>query len=217
MKQNSITALVGRSGVGKTTLINLLLRFYEPVCGSIFIDNYNIRNITLSSLRKNIGIVLQKPYLFSGTIEENIKYGCKNITKDEDILYAAKNADAHNFIISLPSQYKTSIGERGILLSAGQQQRIALARIFLKNPKILILAADRFSVDLQSEAIIYKTIQKLMLNRTVLIIAHRLSTIQKASNIIVLDDKSIKQIGNHEELIKKDGIYKELYKFVARI
>ena len=110
VKQNSITALVGRSGVGKTTLINLLLRFYEPVCGSIFIDNYNIRNITLSSLRKNIGIVLQKPYLFSGTIEENIKYGCKNITKDEDILYAAKNADAHNFIISLPSQYKTSIG-----------------------------------------------------------------------------------------------------------
>lgn len=217
VKQNSITALVGRSGVGKTTLINLLLRFYEPVCGSIFIDNYNIRNITLSSLRKNIGIVLQKPYLFSGTIEENIKYGCKNITKDEDILYAAKNADAHNFIISLPSQYKTSIGERGILLSAGQQQRIALARIFLKNPKILILDEAVSSVDLQSEAIIYKTIQKLMLNRTVLIIAHRLSTIQKASNIIVLDDKSIKQIGNHEELIKKDGIYKELYKFVARI
>ncbi len=204
-------ALVGRSGVGKTTLVSLIPRFYDPTSGSITIDGHNIRNVKLMSLRKQIGIVSQETFLFNGTIKDNIAYGKMEAT-DEEIVDAAKKANAHNFIMSLEKGYDTPVGERGVKLSGGQRQRIAIARAILRDPRILILDEATSAVDAESEALIQDALEKLMKDRTTIIIAHRLSTILRADKIIVLDERKIKETGSHQELLAKNGLYARLYK-----
>jgi len=203
-------AIVGPSGGGKTTLCNLIPRFYEVEKGSITIDGIDIRNFTQQSLRKNIGIVQQDVFLFSGSVRENIAYGKLN-TSDEEIISAAKDASAHEFIMSLENGYDTYIGERGVLLSGGQKQRISIARIFLKDPSILILDEATSALDSETEAVIQKALEDLMQNRTALVIAHRLSTIKKANRIIVLTDEGIVETGSHDDLITFNGHYSRLY------
>jgi len=204
-------ALVGRSGVGKTTLVSLIPRFYDPTSGSITIDGHNIRNVKLMSLRRQIGIVSQETFLFNGTIKDNIAYGKMKAT-DEEIVDAAKKANAHNFIMSLEKGYDTPVGERGVKLSGGQRQRIAIARAILRDPRILILDEATSAVDAESEALIQDALEKLMKDRTTIIIAHRLSTILRADKIIVLDERKIEEIGSHQELLAKNGLYTRLYK-----
>ncbi|MBZ4664573.1 MAG: transporter ATP-binding protein [Caloramator sp.] len=204
-------AIVGPSGVGKTTLCSLIPRFYDVDSGSIYVDDINIKDIKLKSLRQNIGIVQQDVFLFAGTIRENIAYGKLDAT-DEEIINAAKAANAHDFIMELEDGYDTYIGERGVKLSGGQKQRISIARMFLKNPPILILDEATSSLDNQSEAIIQKSIEELSKNRTTFIIAHRLATVKKAKRIIVLTENGIEEEGTHSELMEKKGVYYELYK-----
>lgn len=203
-------ALVGPSGAGKTTLCNLIPRFYEITEGQILIDNIDIRDVTLKSLRENIGIVQQDVFLFTGTIKENILYGNPNAS-DEEIMEAAKNASIHDFIMSLPNGYDTYVGERGVKLSGGQKQRISIARVFLKNPPILILDEATSALDNETELMIQASLEKLAKGRTTIVVAHRLSTIKNADKIIVLTEKGIEEQGNHEELMKKHGIYEKLY------
>ncbi|KYH35157.1 putative multidrug export ATP-binding/permease protein [Clostridium tepidiprofundi DSM 19306] len=203
-------ALVGPSGGGKTTICHLIPRFYEISEGEILIDGINIRNVTLKSLRKNIGIVQQEVFLFTGTIKENILYGKPGATDDE-IIEAAKNANIHDFILSLPEGYDTYIGERGVKLSGGQKQRISIARVFLKNPPILILDEATSALDNNSEIIIQKSLEKLSKERTTLVVAHRLSTIVNADEILVLTNEGIKERGSHDELIEREGIYAQLF------
>ncbi len=203
-------AFVGPSGAGKTTICSLIPRFYEVSKGSILIDGINIKDIRLRSLRENIGVVQQDVFLFSGTISENIRYGNINASQ-EDVIKAAKLANAHEFILKLPNGYDTYTGERGVMLSGGQKQRIAIARIFLKNPSILILDEATSSLDNENERIIQSSFEKLSENRTTLVIAHRLATIQNAHRIVVLTDEGIQEQGTHSELIEKNGIYKDLY------
>jgi ATP-binding cassette subfamily B protein len=210
VEEGETVAIVGPSGAGKTTLLSLLPRFYEIDQGEITIDGIDIKDITLKSLRKNIGIVQQDVFLFSGTIRENIAYGKLDATKDE-IIAAAKAANAHDFISSLPDKYETYIGERGAKLSGGQKQRISIARMFLKNPPVLILDEATSSLDNNSEAIIQKSIEELSKNRTTFIIAHRLATIKKAKRIIVLTENGIEEEGSHKKLIEKKGLYYDLY------
>lgn len=204
-------ALVGPTGVGKTTIISLLARFYEPVSGSIKIDGFNLRDITLESLRDQISIVLQDVFLFNGTVYENIAYGCKDTTR-EDIEKAAKIANAHEFISQMPDGYNTVIGERGIRLSGGQKQRLAIARAVLRDTPILILDEATASVDVQTEAQIQKAIGQLAGTRTIIVIAHRLSTVRRADNILVIKDGIIAEQGTHEELLEQSGLYSELCK-----
>lgn len=204
-------ALVGSSGVGKTTISNLIPRFYEAQKGDIIIDNTNIKDIKLHSLRKNIGFVQQDVFIFWGTIRENILYGNPDAT-DREIVEAARKANIHEFIMDLKNGYDTIVGERGVKLSGGQKQRIAIARVFLKNPPILILDEATSSLDNATELAIQKSIEHLAKDRTTIIIAHRLSTIKNADEILVLTDNGIKEKGSHEELIKLEGIYWELYK-----
>ncbi|MCX7694939.1 MAG: ABC transporter ATP-binding protein/permease [Caloramator sp.] len=204
-------AIVGPSGVGKTTLCSLIPRFYDVDCGSIYVDDINIKDIKLKSLRQNIGIVQQDVFLFAGTIRENIAYGNLDAS-DEEIIKAAKAANAHDFIMELEDGYDTYIGERGVKLSGGQKQRISIARMFLKNPPILILDEATSSLDNQSEAIIQKSIEELSKNRTTFIIAHRLATVKNAKRIIVLTEKGIEEEGTHSELMEKKGVYYELYR-----
>jgi len=205
-------AFVGPSGAGKTTLCNLLPRFYELDNGKISIDGISIKDIKLSSLRKNIGIVQQDVFLFNGTVRDNIAYGKSNTT-EEEIVSAARKANAHSFIMNLSDEYETNVGERGIKLSGGQKQRISIARSFLKNPPILILDEATSSLDNKSEKIIQKSLEKLSRDRTTLVIAHRLSTVQNADEIIVLTDKGIVERGTHKQLItKSNGMYRKLYK-----
>lgn len=204
-------ALVGPSGVGKTTISNLIPRFYETVKGEIKIDDINIRDIKLYSLRKNIGFVQQDVFIFWGTIRENILYGKPEAT-DEEIIEAAKKANIHDFIIGLKNGYDTIVGERGVKLSGGQKQRIAISRVFLKNPPILILDEATSSLDNATELAIQRSIEELAKNRTTIIIAHRLSTIKNADEIIVLTDDGIEERGNHDNLIDQGGIYSQLYK-----
>jgi ATP-binding cassette subfamily B protein len=204
-------ALVGSSGVGKTTLCSLIPRFYEVNTGKILLDGVDIRDIKLRSLRKNIGIVQQDVYLFAGTVLENIRYGKLEAT-DEEIIEAAKNANAHEFIMELPDGYDTYIGQRGVKLSGGQKQRISIARVFLKNPPILIFDEATSALDNESEKVVQESLEKLAKNRTTFVIAHRLSTIRNAKNIIVLTEEGIKERGNHQELLEKDGVYASLYK-----
>ncbi len=206
----SYTALVGPSGAGKSTLCSLIPRFYDVDSGRILIDGHDIRDITLKSLRENIGVVQQDVYLFAGTIFDNIAYGRFDASYD-DVIEAAKKANAHEFIMSLPDEYNTDIGQRGVKLSGGQKQRISIARVFLKNPSILIFDEATSALDNESERVVQESLEKLAENRTTFVIAHRLSTIRNAKNIMVLTEDGIAEQGSHNELIEKDGIYKKLY------
>ncbi len=203
-------ALVGPSGAGKTTICNLIPRFYDIQKGSIRIDGTDIRDFTQRSLRQNIGIVQQDVFLFTGTIRENIAYGNLDTT-DEEIMAAAKLANAHDFIMALEKGYDTYAGERGVMLSGGQRQRISIARIFLKNPPILILDEATSALDSETEAAIQEALFKLSKDRSTLVIAHRLATVRRAHRILVLTDDGIVEEGNHEQLLKKGGYYARLY------
>lgn len=203
-------ALVGPSGGGKTTLCSLLPRFYDVTGGTIKIDGKDIRDVTLDSLRDSIGIVQQDVYLFDGTIRENIAYG-KPGASDQEIIEAARNANIHDTIMSLDQGYDTYVGERGIRLSGGQKQRLSIARVFLRNPPILILDEATSALDNESEKFIQKSLEKLAQHRTTIVIAHRLSTIKNADEIIVITDEGIKEKGSHHELLSKDGIYAYYY------
>lgn len=204
-------ALVGSSGVGKTTLCSLIPRFYEVNEGEVLLDGINIRNVTLRSLRQNIGVVQQDVYLFAGTVFENIRYG-KPDACEEEIFEAAKKANAHDFILSLPDGYHTDIGQRGVKLSGGQKQRLSIARVFLKDPSVLIFDEATSSLDNESEKVVQESLEKLAENRTTFVIAHRLSTIRNAKRIVVLTDRGIDEQGSHDELMKLNGVYARLYK-----
>ena len=216
IKSGESVALVGPSGGGKTTLCALIPRFYEATSGEILIDDINIKDVTLKSLRENIGVVAQDVYLFSGTIRENIAYGKENATDDE-IRNAAMLAGAHEFIEALPNGYDTYVGERGVKLSGGQKQRVSIARVFLKNPPILILDEATSALDNESERLVQKSLEELSKGRTTITIAHRLTTIKNADRILVLTENGIEESGTHKELIEKDGLYAELYKLYATI
>ncbi len=209
-------ALVGPSGGGKTTLCSLIPRFYDVTEGKILIDGKNIKDVTLASLRNNIGVVAQDVYLFSGSVRDNIAYGNENAT-DEEIIEAAKLAGAHDFIITLPDGYDTYVGERGVKLSGGQKQRISIARVFLKNPPILILDEATSALDNESEKIVQASLEKLAKGRTTFTIAHRLTTIRNADRILVLTENGIEEEGAHSELVEKGGLYSELYKLYSEL
>ncbi len=204
-------ALVGPSGGGKTTLCHLIPRFYEVDEGRITIDGKDIKEVKVKSLRENIGLVSQDVFLFAGTIRDNIMYG--NVSaSEEELINAAKNAEIHDFIKDLPDGYDTNVGERGIRLSGGQKQRISIARVFLKNPPILILDEATSALDNETEIKIQCALEKLSKGRTSLVIAHRLSTIKNADEIVVITEEGIKERGSHEELLLVEGIYAKLYK-----
>lgn len=203
-------ALVGTSGAGKTTLCSLIPRFYEVTFGTILLDGIDVRKYTLSSLRKSIGVVQQDVYLFAGTVLDNIRYGNVEATREE-VIQAAKDANAHEFIMGLPQGYDTNIGQRGVKLSGGQKQRLSIARVFLKNPPVLIFDEATSALDNESEKVVQESLEKLAKNRTTFVIAHRLSTIRNAQRILVLTEEGISEEGSHEELMKKHGVYYNLY------
>ncbi len=203
-------ALVGSSGAGKSTLCSLIPRFYDVTGGAVKIDGRDIRTWKLKSLREQIGIVQQDVYLFVGTVYDNIHYGRPDASREE-VVEAAKNANAHEFIMSLPNGYETDIGQRGIKLSGGQKQRISIARVFLKNPPILIFDEATSALDNESEKVVQESLEKLAKNRTTFVIAHRLTTIQNAKRILVLTEKGIEEEGSHKELLERGGIYEKLY------
>lgn len=216
IKVGEYVALVGPSGVGKTTLCSLIPRFYEVSKGQILLDGKNISGITMRSLRKNIGIVQQDVYLFAGTVLENIRYG-KLDASEEEIISAAKKANAHDFIMALPKGYATDIGQRGVKLSGGQKQRLSVARVFLKDPPIIIFDEATSSLDNESERAVQDSLEKLTVNRTTLVIAHRLSTVRHAQRILVLTDNGIEEQGTHDELIALNGTYANLYNMQLRM
>ena len=210
IKKGQTVAFVGSSGSGKSTIANLLLRFYDVNSGEILIDGINIKNLTLESLRDKIGVVSQDVFLFNDSVRYNIAYGKLDAT-DEEIELAAKSANAHNFISKMPDGYNTLIGERGMKLSGGEKQRIAIARAMLKNPPILVLDEATSALDSESEKLVQEAIETLMKNRTVILIAHRLSTVINADQIVVIDKGTIAEVGKHRELLDKNGIYTKLY------
>lgn len=211
IKAGKTIALVGPSGGGKTTLCHLIPRFYDVTDGQIKIDGENIKDFSIKSLRSHIGLVQQNVFLFTGTIRENIIYGNLDAT-DEEMIEAAKSASIHDFISSLPEGYDTFIGERGIKLSGGQKQRLSIARVFLKNPPILILDEATSALDNATEIVIQESLERLSTGRTVLVIAHRLSTIKNADEIVVINDSGIQEQGTHDQLLESGGIYSDLYK-----
>ena len=206
----SYVALAGYSGGGKTTLCSLIPRFYDVTSGSVCIDGRDVRDVTLKSLRENIGIVQQDVYLFAGTVMDNILYGKPDATREE-VIEAAKNANAHDFIMELPEGYDTDIGQRGVKLSGGQKQRISIARVFLKNPPILIFDEATSALDNESERVVQESLERLAKERTTFVIAHRLSTIRNAQKILVLTENGIEEQGTHEELMALHGVYEKLY------
>jgi len=216
IKAGEYIALVGSSGVGKTTLCSLIPRFYEINAGRILLDSRDIKDITLCSLRKNIGIVQQDVYLFSGTVMDNIRYGKLDASREE-IVEAARKANAHDFIMQLPAGYDSDIGQRGVKLSGGQKQRLSIARVFLKDPPVLIFDEATSSLDNESERAVQESLERLTNDRTTLVIAHRLSTVRNARRIIVLTDNGIDEQGTHEELIAMDGMYANLYNMQLKI
>lgn len=211
MGKGTVTALVGASGAGKSTIADLIPRFYDAVNGKIEIDGIDIKNLDINSMRKVMGIVSQETILFNDTIGSNIKYGLQSVD-DRQLKEAAKNANALDFILEQPNGFETMIGEKGVRLSGGQRQRIAIARAILKNPSILILDEATSSLDTESEYLVQRAIDNLMADRTVLVIAHRLTTVENADAIVVMKDGQIVDNGSHEDLLKKDGLYKRLYK-----
>jgi len=213
----NVVALVGPTGVGKSTLVSLIPRFYDVTAGQILLDGRDIRELKMDSLRQQISIVLQDVFLFYGTVRENILFGRPNATETE-IIAAAQAANAHEFILDLPDGYDTLIGERGVKLSGGQKQRLSIARAVLKDAPILILDEATSSVDTQTEVLIQEALERLMHGRTTVIIAHRLSTIREANKIVVLEENRIREMGNHEELIKlENGLYRKLYNVQRQI
>jgi ATP-binding cassette, subfamily B, bacterial len=210
VKPGEYIALVGPSGAGKTTLCSLIPRFYDVISGNVRLDGNDVRDIDLLSLRKTIGIVQQDVYLFAGTVMENIRYGNPE-ANDEEVIAAAKHANAHEFIMSLPNGYHSEIGQRGVKLSGGQKQRLSIARVFLKNPPVLILDEATSALDNESESIIKESLESLAKGRTTIVIAHRLSTIRNAERIIVLTENGIAEQGTHDMLLEHDGVYAHLY------
>jgi ATP-binding cassette subfamily B protein len=212
LKAGDTVALVGPSGGGKSTICNLIPRFYNVQSGRITVDGTNVMDITLDSLRRNIGMVSQNVFLFDGTVRDNIAYGRPDAT-DEEIVEAAKKANIHDFILTLDEGYDTEVGERGVKLSGGQRQRISIARVFLKNPKLLILDEATSALDNVTEMQIQESLEELSRGRTVIVVAHRLSTVKNADEIVVIDSTGIVERGSHEELLKRDGEYKKLYSY----
>ena len=211
MAPGEMVALVGPSGAGKTSIANLICRFYDPSQGQITVDGQDLRRIQLSSLRQQVAVVLQDSFLFNNSVAENLLYGKPDATREE-LIEAAKAANAHEFIIQLPEGYDTEIGERGVKLSGGQKQRLALARAILANPRILILDEATSSVDAEAEFLIQQALERVLKDRTSLVIAHRLSTVRNADKIIVLDKGRIVEVGRHKELLADEGLYSQLYR-----
>ena len=203
-------ALVGSSGAGKTTLCSLIPRFYDVNNGAVLVDGMDIKNVRLKDLRRQIGIVQQDVYLFAGTVMENIRYGKPDAT-DEEVMAAARAANAHDFIMNLSDGYDTDIGQRGVKLSGGQKQRLSIARVFLKNPPILIFDEATSALDNESERVVQESLEDLAKNRTTFVIAHRLSTIRNARRILVLTENGIAEEGTHQELLALGGVYAQLY------
>jgi ATP-binding cassette, subfamily B, bacterial MsbA len=210
VKCGEVLAVVGSSGAGKSTLVHLIPRFFDVTAGQIQIDDHDVRNVTLSSLRSQIGIVTQETVLFNDTVRNNIAYGQPSVSQKE-VEAAARAALAHDFIMALPFGYDTVIGERGILLSGGERQRLAIARALLKNSPILILDEATSALDSESEALVQSALHNLMAGRTVLVIAHRLSTVRRADRIVVIENGTIADIGGHDDLMQKFGTYRRLY------
>ena len=210
IKPGETIALVGPTGAGKTTIVNLISRFYDSKKGRVLIDGYDIKEVSLYSLRRQMGIMTQDNFLFSGTIKDNIRYGKLNAT-DEEIIAAAKAVNAHDFIMKLEKGYDTEISERGVRLSIGQRQLLAFARTMVSEPRILILDEATSSIDTHTEILVQQGIEELLKGRTSFVIAHRLSTIKKADKIFVVDKGKICEAGNHEELMERKGAYYELY------
>ena len=210
VKAGEVVAFVGKSGSGKTTLVNLIPRFFEVSEGNIEVNGINIKNLSLKKYRDYIGVVPQESFLFSGTVYDNIAFGKAGVT-EEDIVKAAKMANAYDFIMELPNQFQTEVGERGTMLSGGQKQRIAIARALIQNPEIMILDEATSALDTESERLVQDALDKLMVNRTTFVIAHRLSTIINADKIVVMENGEIKEIGNHKELLRLNGLYRHLY------
>jgi ATP-binding cassette subfamily B protein len=215
VKPNQIVALIGATGSGKTSVVNLISRFYDIEEGALLVDGTDIREVDLPSLRRQIGIVLQTSLLFSDSIRDNIAYGRPDASLD-DIVAAAKAAQAHEFITEMPKGYDTVVGERGVTLSGGQRQRVAIARALLLDPRILILDDSTSSVDTHTERLIQKALDRLMEGRTTFVIAQRLSTVRRADQILVLDQGQIIERGTHTDLLAQDGLYREIYELQLR-